>query len=172
MTKLNFKIDSLITYTIDEMNKLIDIYTEILDVAKQKQEYIVLSDTEGLNECVRKERILLKPAETAAQCRQDAVNALACALGKKELNTQDILEACNSEMGAAFKHVWRELSRVLREVAKINESNQSLLDIQLSCVNMMLGAYMHDSQLNNIYGDTGNAEDNLTSSIGIFDSKV
>ncbi|MDL2273049.1 flagellar protein FlgN [Oscillospiraceae bacterium OttesenSCG-928-G22] len=166
-------VNGLITKLVELLSRERDLYREILELSKKKQDVVASGNIEELDEVVKKEQLLLVRLGDLERKRKGAIEEIAAAISKApdDLVLSDLLPHCSAEQKAEIETVQSELQETLREQIELNEINHKLINSKLQYINFTIDM-MSGGQATNNYGASGKEQGKDGRSINIIDHKA
>jgi flagellar biosynthesis/type III secretory pathway chaperone len=125
---------------IQELIKLMEeqkkIYTELLNLSRNKRKYLIKGDIESIDAVTKQEELLIYNAGKLENMRIDCFRRAAEKYGcDKDSTLKDILSDLPDEEAAALGKLYQEFSLMLNELENLNTENTGLIQQSLRFVN-------------------------------------
>lgn len=135
MTGLICELGSVLT-------KETELYTEILNLNKEKREAVIERDSDNLEMITGREEKFISNLSALAKEREKILSDIATVLGKneKKITVSDVIEALECKKSEQKELIEKrdKLSKVAGELRYWNEQNQELLKTALELVDFDL----------------------------------
>lgn len=151
-----------------------DAYAQMLEISKEKQECILQDNLQGLNAMLQKEQVLVKSI-AALEKERDALTlqlSRATCIAPDELTVEAIAGQAQEETARALRKAKNQFATILTQQMAINETNQKLLETQLSFVNFMINTLTRQPDVGNMYSTGGLERQETPTHIGIIDQEI
>lgn len=148
-----------ITTILETLTKLERMHRSLLELAKQKTEYVKVGDMEQLDGLLKKEQMHVAAIETLEKQRQQEVTEYLQAKGQPVSETPTMTEVIDVTDGAdkeQLMQVREKLLEVVTELKERNLLNQKLVLQSLQFVNLtldMVRPQRHQTNTFNYSGD-------------------
>ena len=168
---------SLIDELIDILGKEQDIYKQLIPVAREKTQVIVMNDTVALQEITAKEQDAIDKVTAFEKKRARVMEDIRIVLGKgdKILNLSTLIGLLDDKQKE--KRILSELHDKLKEtintLVEINNRNKVLIQQSLEMIefNMNFLQSTRMSPGNNTYTKYASQDNEKSSGTGMFDAK-
>lgn len=161
-------VDSIIRL----LKELKDVYSRLYELSQKKQRLIVENKAEEVSEIVKQEWELMSEAADLETLRGEEVERLIPGKKSGKIAFADITALAGDAEKEELKALSSELANLLTEQKKINDQNQSLIELHLEYMDYMINNVLREPQVSNIYGNSGTELDTDTKNKGIIDSEV
>lgn len=147
------------TPILETLNKLERMHRSLLELTKQKTEYVKVGDMEQLDALLKKEQMHVAAIETLEKQRQQQVAEWLQAKGIQTPDTPtmtDVIEASEGDERQQLEQLRESLLAVVNELKERNLLNQKLVMQSLQFVNFsldMLKPQRHQTNTFNYSGD-------------------
>lgn len=165
-------MEQSIDTVIGLLQQINDVYTEMLALSEEKQEYIIKADASGVNQVVGEEWKLLQKISQLEENRMAMVQALQTQWGTAGLTLDQIGQRAGGSQKNRMEKIGNELKSTMAAQKKLNDQNMALLKLHFEYMNFMMSNFLQDFHSGNIYGQSGIVQETCTNSAGIIDSHV
>ena len=131
----------MINQLIDVMSEQTERYTELLGLAKEKQDVIIQNDIETLQKLTNLENMVISQNNRLEKKRMALVNDISEVLGHggSEIDLATLLSLLDGqEEQAKLKDVGERIRSVLNELKEVNDVNNSLIQNSLDYIEYSL----------------------------------
>ena len=148
-----------ITTILETLSKLERMHRSLLELTKQKTEYVKVGDMEQLDGLLKKEQMHVAAIETLELQRQQQVKQYFTATGVTTSETAtmtDLIEVTHGEQRQQLSDLREQLLQVVSELKEHNKLNQKLIMQSLQFVNFsldLLKPQRHQTNTFNYSGD-------------------
>lgn len=141
----------------DNLNQAVELYEDLLQITRGKQEAIVCADLDGLEQALHAERELIDSASRLESLRQRLHYAISRQLGiaPEELKLSRLYTQWPFHDTSGLQEAHSRLKTILQELKHLSDTNQYLADISLKLVKEIRNAVFHSSEEDPCYGRTG-----------------
>lgn len=160
---------------IDILHQLSNMHREIYKVSLEKKEAIVQNDVQRVGEIVKTEWEILGQISDMEEKRLSVVRQIMNTGSKEDVHgptLDDICKMTSPKEAGELESAAEELRLLVDEQKKINAENQALIGLHLDYMNYMTNVFLKEPQTSNIYGNSGEVEDEGLDNRGIIDSSV
>lgn len=160
---------------IDILHQLSDLHREIYSVSLEKKEAIVQNDVQRVGEIVKNEWELLGKISDMEEQRLAIIRQIINTGATEDVHgptLDDICRMTSPNETVELESAAEELRSLVDEQKKINAENQALIGLHLDYMNYMTNVFLKEPQTSNIYGHSGEVEDEGLDNRGIIDSSV
>ncbi len=163
------------------INKIIEllteqkkIYSEILELSKEKQQAIIDSDAQKVNEIVKAEWEKLNIATELEKNRVACVKDLIAKqnLDVDNLTLSQIAKQGNEDQQKKLNGLRDDLVAITKEQKEVNEKSKGILDLHFEYMDFMVNNFLKETQLSNIYGNSGDLADTTSNNKGLIDNQA
>jgi hypothetical protein len=142
------------------LSQTVEVYEDLLEVSRSKQEAIVCADIEWLEQTVKAEGELIETAQRVETVRLRIHYAIAYQMGiaPEELNIEKLMGSWAFHETACLKKVHGRLKAVIEELKAVNAMNNYLADTSLKLLNELRRAVLRPGEDQTFYGRSGEVE--------------
>ena len=148
-----------ITTLLETLDKLERMHQNLLELTKQKTEYVKVGDMDQLDALLKKEQMYVAAIETLEFQRQQQVKDYYEAKGvplKEQITLSDVIEIVDSQEREQLQQLREKILAVVEELKERNKLNQKLIMQSLQFVNLtldMMSPQRHQTNTFNYSGD-------------------
>jgi flagellar biosynthesis/type III secretory pathway chaperone len=173
--------DQILAEIADLVEAQAGVFAGLLDLAKKKREALVEGNLPGLDEIVKGEQALLwqgsRLEEKRYRLQQDLALNLGAdpermTLGQALEAAGETLEGSGEALRARFQGLQDSLGVTLRDLDRLNETNQQLLEQSLSFVNYSIQIFSQVRGQGPTYGADGRVDGGKPDPKRIVDTKA
>ncbi|MFC5653080.1 flagellar protein FlgN [Paenibacillus solisilvae] len=133
---------------VEVLEKQAVLYSQLLELAKQKTPFLVKNEVDQLNAAMQKEKRLLKQAEEHEQVRMQLSGQFFTGLGLPRYKGGRLSEMIRTVTSAQDKQklaeLHEQLTSSLHELQKINQLNQQLIEQSLKFIDYSIDIMVED----------------------------
>lgn len=133
---------------VETLEKQAVLYSQLLELAKQKTPLLVKNEVEQLNAIMQKEKKLLKQVEELEQVRMQISGQFFTSLGLLRYRGGRLSEMIRTVTSAQDKQKLTELhgqlTALLSELQKVNQLNQQLIEQSLKFIDYSIDLMIED----------------------------
>lgn len=147
-----------ITTILETLSKLERMHRSLLELTKQKTEYVKVGDMEQLDGLLKKEQMHVAAIETLEVQRQKQVKDYLQANGVAVAETvtlSDVIAATQGEQQQQLSNMREQLLAVVNELKEHNKLNQKLIMQSLQFVNFSLDLVRPQRHQTNTFNYSG-----------------
>jgi len=151
----------LLLHQLEEnLSQAVEVYEDLLEVARSKQEAIVCADIDWLEQTVKAEAELIETAQRVENVRLRIHHALAwqMRLAPDELNIEKLMASWTFHETTGLKKVHARLKAVVGELKAVTAMNNYLADTSLKLLNEIRRAVLRPGEDQTFYGRSGELE--------------
>lgn len=162
--------------SVNELIKILgletELYSEILNVTKNKTNTIVEGKVAELENMVKLEQSLLLKMGKLESLREQAIDKISVQIGVKpsELTLSQLFKHLDDGDVQALKKHQDKISAIVNEVRSSNDLNSKLIKNSLDYINFSINLLTEINSVNNSYGFDGNSSNSKKRNI--FDVKL
>lgn len=167
--------DQILAAIADLVEAQAGVFAGLLDLAKRKQSALIEGNLPGLDEIVKGEQALLWQGGRLEDRRYRLQQDLAVNVGADpdRMTLGQALEAAAGEdLRARFQGLQHNLGTILRDLDRLNETNQQLLEQSLSFVNYSIQIFSQVRGQGPTYGADGRVDGGKPDPKRIVDTKA
>lgn len=165
-------MDKSIQQLKDILIKENEMYTNVLKLAEQKTEVIMMGDTKTLEDITKKEQQFITTMNTFEKIRRSALTNITTKLNIKEYSTvSELLLFLEEDIGNDIDEIRYKLLGTIQSIKMANESNERLIDQNLQYINFNLEILTQSTEDGNKYNNTA-LGGKKAKPIHFFDMKV
>lgn len=156
---------------LETLNKQIKLYKRLLALALEKQPVLIKGKIPELDEITKEEELIILQVGRLEEERQALHQALAnqLVLSPENLTLSELISRSGPDIGSKYKNTFKELTKVLEDLAEINQANTELIKTSLDYVNFSLNLLVNDDTAPS-YAE--NEEQKRQAPAKIFDRKI
>ena len=162
----------MIKDVIGILHDLADAYREIYKISLEKKEAIVSNNVQHVGEIVKLEWEALGRISDLEEKRLLVVRELVPGEDTADPTIEDVCQYVSPEEAAELEGAAEDLRLLVGKQKKINAENQALIDLHLDYMDYMINVFLKEPQTSNVYGNSGEVEDDSLDNRGIIDSSV
>lgn len=140
---------------VETLEKQAVLYSQLLELAKQKTPLLVKNEVEQLNAIMQKEKKLLKQVEELEQVRMQLSGQFFSSLGLLRYKGGRLSEMIRTVTSAQDKQKLTELhgqlTGLLNDLQKVNQLNQQLIEQSLKFIDYSIDLMVDDPNENITY---------------------
>jgi flagellar biosynthesis/type III secretory pathway chaperone len=151
------KMTNLPTDFIETFDKITQLYSEILEICKKKQTYIIDNNINGLEALLLRESSLLETVIVLEKKRLTLQKSLAEVhnIKGRKLTINDLLLMLDEKQRKHLSITYSRISKVIDELKEVNETNRSLTNYCLNLTNKTIELFCAGPFNNAIYQQSG-----------------
>lgn len=149
-----------------------ELYTEILNITKNKTNTIVEGKVAELENMVKLEQSLLLKMGKLETLREQSIDKISAQIGVKpsELTLSQLYKHLDEQDVQALKKHQNKMAAIVNEVKNSNDLNSKLIKNSLDYINFSINLLTEMNSVNNSYGFDGNSSNSKKRNI--FDVKL
>lgn len=156
----------------DALTKENEMYSNVLELAKQKTKVIIKGDIKALENITKKEQQFIMTMGTFERVRRSILTNIAEELNIQETSTiSELLLFLDENIVDDIDNLRNELLNTISELKDANESNEKLLNQSLQYINFNLEMLTHSPEDGNRYSNNA-SENKEVKPINFFDMRV
>lgn len=166
------QLDDLLARLGDLLKEETDVYSDILNVSKQKTAVIVEGKVAELEKIVKMEQSFIKKIASLENRREALVGELSGLTGRKpeELTISNIAGLSEGKNSETLKGMQRSMAALIDELCKSNEMNSRLVRNSLDYIDFSMSLFTNLGNEDNNYNPY--AEKSGKKARNLFDLKV
>lgn len=161
-------IDKLIVL-LQQLNK---VYTKLYELSQKKQQSIIGNDADAVNEIVKEEWTLVSEAGDLEEARKELLSLHFGKGDDKPVTLDDVIAKAKPAEREALEAEAEQLKDTIEKLKRVNNENQSLIDLHLEYMDYMVNVVLKEPQISNIYGNSGVVEEPNTGGRRLIDNEA
>lgn len=151
-----------------------EVYTQLLQLAKQKSEALIKNNLEAIETILEQENEFLKKLSALNVLQTGTLSKIAEKKGLDHTpNLTEIIEMIDTSEGKqALITIQDEFQALIKELRTQNDQNQRLLETQLQYTNFCLGLLTQSEAVGDLYGSSGHVNDDSLPRRGIINREA
>lgn len=141
----------------DNLSQAVELYEDLLEVAKVKQQAIICADLDGLEQAIEAERRLVNAASRLENTRQRIHAAIARQMGiaPADLKLERLYKSWPFHDTSGLEAAHARLKDILRDLKQVADANAYIADVSLKLLKDIRRAVFQTSNEEPIYQPTG-----------------
>lgn len=122
------------------LEKEAQLYSEFLELSRQKTEVIINGDVKELENITKREQALIDNVGELEETREQVVSEIACAIGAEtsSLTISTIIDSLDKLWAEKLKKARNSILYTIDEIRQINLQNKILIDTSLEYIDFSL----------------------------------
>ncbi len=152
---------NLLENLVDTLDKMTNIYKEILQTAQDKQKHIISGDLDKLESVIYRERNLAENILLLEEKRRYIMHSISQTIidGGTNSTLRELVEQIEEPYKGELKRRYDVISDVIMRVEEVNRVNTSLTKYSLEFVNNFIKSICSESLSDSIYQQSGKLKD-------------
>lgn len=150
-------MENLLQDLTKTLNKMIEIYEDILLSARDKQKHIISGDIDKLESVIYQERNLAENIFLLEKRRRYIMQSISHSFGLSEdpLITGELIDKIKDPFKSQIKKLYDIIKDVIMKVQEVNRSNTSLTKYSLEFINNFIKTICSESLDDTTYKQSG-----------------
>lgn len=152
---------SKISELLEILEKEANVYSDILDISKNKTNVVVEGKVAELESIVKLEQSLIMKLRKLEDHREKLIGSISAEIGAhpSKMTVSELANLLGSEQSERLKNAQNSLKGTIDRLQNTNELNSRLINNSLEYIEFSINLLTAAGALNNSYGSNGRTDD-------------